>query len=812
VWVVDDGSSDGTAARAASAGARVVRLERNRGKGGALAAGVAATPHADRYLLADADLAESAVELSSLLRDDGLVVGVLPSAGGRGGFGFVKRLARAGIRRASGVETQAPLSGQRVVDAARLRSLVLAPRFGVEVGMTIDLVRQGIAVTEVPVAVEHHHRGRSLGGFAHRGMQGIDIAGALVVRLTTERQRIVGVILAGLVAFGALTGISYARRAPTGTALPQSQKVVLFAYDGLSLRDVDRPDLPALHDLARRGAVGALSVRTSDRRSLTRRNGSERPSLADAFATLGASARVRAAGSMRATRALARRDHADSLPGSLGDALRAGEKTASVQGPTPAVLALADRRGDVGGDSAADVVLVLPRGDRDENLRVMRDALPDATWIVFSPTPPGKDWELTPIVVAGAGIAHGSIESTTTRRHALGGLVDLAPTVLQVLGVKVPAAMTGAPLRVSTRTPDLAAYDRLQTDGAVRARFFLPASVGYTVAAIVFYLLFLALRGNGVLRPFVCIAAAFPFALLVTGATQHWLHVGGESPLFLIAVTAAIGLGVSRCKGVGPVYVLAALCAVVIAVDVAATGPLHASSLLGYTIQTTGRYYGLPNASFSIFASSVLLVAAAVAGWHPSRVGATGAATVMAVGTAFLAAPWLGNDVGGFLTFLPVSIAATWALFGGRFTRRTVILGGVAVVVVFAALALVEARTGGSHLSRAAAETASNRGGLRNTLTRRVNANFGLLVDQWWGFGSLALAMVGLALLGRGRRFADYLPARSGLRIAALAVLVTSIVGFLVNDSGPVVNVLCLVVLAPALALSATSGSLRIST
>jgi hypothetical protein len=833
VWVVDDASSDDTSALAAAAGARVVRLDRNRGKGGALAAGLEATPHAARYLLADADLGESAAGLQPLLdAHDGLVVGALPSAGGRGGFGTVKRLARSGIRRACGIETAAPLSGQRVVDGAALRSLALSPRFGVEVGMTIDLARAGVAVREIPVEVEHHHRGRSFGGFAHRAKQGADVLGALVTRLATERQRIVAVILAGLAVFIATSGLSYARRAPAGAPLPHASKVVLFAYDGLSLQDVGRSQHPVLNALARRGAVGALSVRTSDRRSLSRRSGSERPSPADAYATLGASARVRATSNMAASRELARRDHADSLPGTLGDALEhTGKRTALVcaigSWPDP-LPALAQRRGFVDslvpgstdaaavstGLSRGDVVLVVPDGGYDEALRQTIAATPDdATVIVFSPTPPGKDWELTPIVIVGKGIPHGSIESATTRRPALAGLVDIAPTVLRSLGVDPPASMTGAPLRVSRARPDLAAYERLQVDGAARNRFFLPAAVAYTIAAIAFYLVFLGLpRVRRRLRVGVCIAAAFPFALLVTGAIQHWLRFGGESPALLAAVTAGLGLLASRFKGVGPAYVLGALCVAVIAVDVAATGPLHASSLLGYTIQTTGRYYGLPNASFSIYASSLLLIAAAVAGWKPTRVSATAATVVMAVGTGFLAAPWLGNDVGGFLTLLPVSVAASWALFGRRFTWRTAVVGAIAVVLAFVAVAAIEARTGGSHLSRAASETASNRTGLRTTLTRRVDANFGLLVDQWWGFGSLALAFVGVVLLVPWRRFVDYLPPRSGLRVAAVAVLVTSVVGFLVNDSGPVVNVLCLVVLAPALALTALGGRLERST
>lgn len=55
VLVIDDGSSDDTANVAAKAGARVIALEHNRGKGGALAAGAAAAVE-DYVVLLDADL------------------------------------------------------------------------------------------------------------------------------------------------------------------------------------------------------------------------------------------------------------------------------------------------------------------------------------------------------------------------------------------------------------------------------------------------------------------------------------------------------------------------------------------------------------------------------------------------------------------------------------------------------------------------------------------------------------------------------------------------------------------------------------
>ncbi|MDQ3936017.1 MAG: glycosyltransferase family 2 protein, partial [Actinomycetota bacterium] len=76
------------------------------------------------------------------------------------------------IRRLTGLDLRAPISGQRalappVVDAV----LPFAPRFGMEIGMTVDAHRAGFRVVEVELPLEHRATGRTLGGFAHRARQ-----------------------------------------------------------------------------------------------------------------------------------------------------------------------------------------------------------------------------------------------------------------------------------------------------------------------------------------------------------------------------------------------------------------------------------------------------------------------------------------------------------------------------------------------------------------------------------------------------------------------------------------------------------------
>lgn len=187
VVVVDDGSTDGTAAEALGAGAAVLRLRRRVGKGGALERALRRLPTADVWLLADADLGKTATALGALLepvlagRADLAIARFPPSAGG--GLGIVKRAAALAVRLLTGFAPLEPLSGQRALTGRALAACrPLARGFGVETAMTIDALRAGLRVVEIPLELSHRPTGRTLRGFAHRARQGIDIALAVAAR------------------------------------------------------------------------------------------------------------------------------------------------------------------------------------------------------------------------------------------------------------------------------------------------------------------------------------------------------------------------------------------------------------------------------------------------------------------------------------------------------------------------------------------------------------------------------------------------------------------------------------------------------
>jgi len=491
VVVVDDGSADDTARVAARAGAAVVRLASNRGKGAAVAAGIGAAPDADVYLLIDADLGGTAGLADALLGpvlagQADMTVAVLPSAGRRGGFGSVRRLAASGIRRATGFEARAPLSGQRAVRGDLLRSLDLADRFGLETGLTIDAIRAGARVVEIDVAMDHRHTGRRLAGFRHRARQGVDIGRALWPRVTSSTLRLGLILLAFLVA-STLVLVSGSRAEPPSvTATRGAEKVVVFGMPRLTWDDVGTGRLPTLDRLIEEGAISATSVRTL----------SGRPNITEGYATLGAGTRVAAddVGGLAldgestiegatAREALARRTgkkidgevavvgapasrklndgrFLTSYPGALGDALhRAGKRTAVIGNADtgyalgerasvlrPAAIAVMDGTGSVDEGTVSrdllEVDVTAPFGFAADPAAVLgdfEDALASSDVILVDPGDIDRAAEFAPLATVAVGRrAHRTALLATDQ--LLADVVERLPaeTLLMVVSVVPP--------------------------------------------------------------------------------------------------------------------------------------------------------------------------------------------------------------------------------------------------------------------------------------------------------------------------------------------------------------------------------------
>lgn len=213
VVVVDDGSTDATGRVAEAAGARVVRHSRNRGKAAAMETGAEAVRLLDppsapgggaatgssadaadgrttarNLLFLDADLGETAAAAASLIEPVAagkadMTIAVFVHRVKLAGHGLVVGLAKEGIQRATGWSPAQPLNGQRCLTRAAFEAArPLAHGFGVEVGLTIDLMRRGFRLMEVEVDMAHRATGGDWRAQLHRARQFRDVARALLAR------------------------------------------------------------------------------------------------------------------------------------------------------------------------------------------------------------------------------------------------------------------------------------------------------------------------------------------------------------------------------------------------------------------------------------------------------------------------------------------------------------------------------------------------------------------------------------------------------------------------------------------------------
>lgn len=196
IYIINDGSKDKTYEKIKDINnINIINQPYNKGKGQALYRGVQlALEHSTIIIFVDGDLGESAKEAEKLVwpilqgRAD-VTIGSLPPAKKKGGFGLIKKLAQIGVYINTGKKINTSLSGQRAFKKDVLENMDpnIYFAYGVELGMTIDILNKGYRVMEIDVDMVHNETGRDLKGFLHRGRQFWQILIVLLYKTVNTR-------------------------------------------------------------------------------------------------------------------------------------------------------------------------------------------------------------------------------------------------------------------------------------------------------------------------------------------------------------------------------------------------------------------------------------------------------------------------------------------------------------------------------------------------------------------------------------------------------------------------------------------------
>lgn len=438
------------------------------------------------------------------------------------------------------------------------------------------------------------------------------------------------------------------------------------------------------------------------------------------------------------------------------------------------------------------------------------------TLLVVSPTGLGSSQpeKLSMVLLAGVGARpHGWVTSAFTLRDGLATIPDIGPGILRLLGHKEPPGMSGQPLHSSAgpRNGRLEALLAIQENAIFHGRW-----VGF------FFGLFVSLQGLlylvawrriqfkkgpsfAALRRLCLAFMAAPVALLalVPFRPQRW---GPAGPLAVIALicTAATYLALrkpwDRAPAGAPAFV-AGLTFLVIAADLITGAHLQLSSLIGYSPVVAGRFYGMGNLSFALFATSALLVGGYLgAMWGRRGLWAAAALGVFAI--VIDGHPAAGADFGGVLALVPGFGVLLLLLAGRRVSAgKSVALGitALATGLLVGALDATRPADRQTHIGRFVSRlVAEGPGGVADIIERKAMANWWLLTQSVLAI-SIPLAVVFLAIMLRSPngKLLLALDSQPGLRQGLIAAAVTNLAAFAVNDSGVAIPAMGLAMAAP---------------
>jgi hypothetical protein len=454
--------------------------------------------------------------------------------------------------------------------------------------------------------------------------------------------------------------------------------------------------------------------------------------------------------------------------------------------------------------SAEFVVGSLPPGS--PGLRIVRTlAAADPTRLIVlvqAPPEPART-RLLAIGVRGIGDA-GGLRSATTRRDGLVVATDIAPTVLERLGVPAPPEMQGQPITAAGKmTP--AALSEMNARLALVAgrRMPLSAHVIALGGLIVLILLLLGrLTGRSVelrrlTQRLIALAVLWlPSVLLLTAALRPSRALEAD-----IVVAGSFLLAFATDRAVrwprAPIIPVIAVVVVHTLDFLLFTGELTGESLLGSNPLYGARFFGIGNELEAVITvSAVIGVGAALCGRPGIRAGRWfGAAGLLLA--FFLGAGRLGADVGGVI-FAAAAFGAA-AIYVAKVRLTPLRIAGLIALPVLglALIAALDAVTGGeSHLTRTIVE-AQSFGDLVDVADRRFSASLRgaaaggvwiavilALVALIWGWFTRERLTARLSVEGEDPELRR--PYRAGLAGA----LVGTVIGALANDSGPAILII----------------------
>jgi hypothetical protein len=432
------------------------------------------------------------------------------------------------------------------------------------------------------------------------------------------------------------------------------------------------------------------------------------------------------------------------------------------------------------------LVARLPDAEALKRLLAARGAR-DLVYVVEAPPPRGL--RLLPTGVAGPGY-RGVLRSGTTRVTGLITATDVAPTVLDTLGIHVPKKMQGE--RIESRAGHGAAYvhdlsDRLDAVLGHRTTALRVVTLAWIVLLAVLWIVGRR-EGLRLAARIIFLSALWVPALALLTAALRPSDLG-EALLLALGALALGALTDRLLPWPAAPLIPAAVSLAAHTIDLAFGSHLISLSLAGPNPKGGSRFFGIGNELEITLAVTVLIGTGAGLTLLPRRYAPRGFAIACIAAAFVIGVGRLGADVGGVITLGAGGAAAVVASLPGGVTRRAVALAVIVPVLAVGVLIGLDLLIGGgAHLTRTVSSS-SGPGDFFQVIGRRWRLSVHGLTHGTTpisaGLGVIVLIVVAL----RRRALLAPLQGEHEQAFAAgvIGVFFATVVGALANDSGPLI-------------------------
>jgi len=429
----------------------------------------------------------------------------------------------------------------------------------------------------------------------------------------------------------------------------------------------------------------------------------------------------------------------------------------------------------------------------------------DSVLIVASPYPASYTLEKTgdslcPIIIAGPGYHPGCLTSGSTRVHGAVAIIDIAPSILTWLDVKVPTALVGRNIVVSPKPGTvkglLEAEHRMTFQNASNPLLRQSAVFTIILAAALAVLWLIFPIGRSFRRKYFPAIILFPTtfaqAMLILGA----IPTSGEVTAWIGMVSiGAIILGISMLIGKTPIRALMVICvstAAMILIDLGLGGMLTKYSPMSYSVIEGARYYGIGNEMMgTLIGASLVGIGLVLAAVRASdRAVKITLVCGLLIETMAIASPQLGAKVGGAITMLTgfgFALAAASKKPISLKKAFVVIIGVAAGLALFAVLDSLRGLQHQTHLGRAVTQVRT--GGfdeMAMIVKRKMGMNIMLIVFSAWSRLVAAFIISAAVALKVGNVYRKFKPFTLYWRIILAGAVSGTLAALLFNDSGVV--------------------------